>query len=193
MMHYLWTSLRMSILTLVLTGIVYPLVTTGLAQVLFPHQANGSLVYARNVVRGSSLLGQTFSSPAYFHSRPSAAGNGYDPLASGGSNLGPTSKALVDRIRSAVAQTRRDIPGLRDVPVDMVTTSGSGLDPDITPATAFAQLPRIARARGILEETVHTLVVSNITDRQFGILGEPRVNVLQLNMLLDRLYGTPIR
>ena len=133
MWHYLQTSLRMALLTLLLVGIVYPLVMTGLAQLIFPRQANGSLIVDRGVVRGSTLIGQPFAGSGYFHPRPSAAGSGYDPLASGGANLGPTSKALSDRIRKSVEDERAATPRLKDVPVDMVTTSGSGLDPDITP------------------------------------------------------------
>jgi len=185
MIHYLITALRLTAITVLLVGVIYPLVITGLAQVLFPVHANGSLVREGTLVRGSALIGQSFTRAEYFHPRPSAAGNGYDPLSSGGSNLGPTSKALSDRVSKDVTQIQHETPALTTVPVDMVTTSGSGLDPDITPANALAQVPRVAHARGIPAATLQQLVAQSIIPRQFGFLGEARVNVLQLNRLLD--------
>ena len=179
--RYLMTALRISLLTILLLGIIYPLVMTALGQLIFPARANGSLLRDGSVVRGSALIGQPFSGPGYFHPRPSAAGAGYDGTASGGSNLGPTSQALHDRVAMGVQQLRGENPGLNAVPVDMVTASGSGLDPDITPANAYAQVARVAQARGLTVEAVRALVTAHIRSRQFGVLGEPRVNVLELN------------
>jgi K+-transporting ATPase ATPase C chain len=173
------------LVTLVLTvllGLVYPLVTTGLALVLFPDQARGSLIVDHGRVVGSRLIGQPFSGPGLFHGRPSAAGSGYDPTASSGSNLGPTNKALADRVTASV----RDFgggPG-RPVPVDLVTASGSGLDPHISPAAAELQVARVARERGLPEAAVRDLVRRATEGRQWGFLGEPRVNVLELNLSL---------
>jgi potassium-transporting ATPase KdpC subunit len=185
---YVWTSIRMTIVTAVLVGIVYPLAMTGLAQVLFPGEANGSLVEQGGTVVGSSLIGQRFSSPRYFQPRPSAAGTGYDAMASAFSNLGPTNSKLADRVAADVRRLLASDPGLLPgaVPVDMVTTSGSGLDPDITVANARAQAARVASARGMSVTSVLGLVDRSTTGRQFGFLGEPRVNVLALNMALDR-------
>lgn len=183
----------MALLTMLLLGILYPLVIMGLGQLIFHRQANGSLIREGGVVRGSALIGQNFTGAGYFHSRPSAAGTGYDPLASGGSNLGPTSKTLHDRIAEDVDRVRGENPRLRDVPVDMVTTSGSGLDPDITPADADAQVSRVARTRGMGENALRELVRRHITHRQLGILGELRVNVVQLNRALDAAQGRPGR
>ncbi|MHB9025836.1 MAG: potassium-transporting ATPase subunit KdpC [Armatimonadota bacterium] len=181
------TSLRIALLTMVLVGGIYPLIITGLGQLLFPGQAHGSLIREGTLLRGSTLIGQSFTEPGYFHPRPSAAGDGYDASASGGSNLGPTSKVLHKRVETAVGELRVENPGLKNVPVDMVTTSGSGLDPDITPANAYAQVSRVAAARGLPEPDVRQLVTRSITGRQLGVLGEPRVNVLQLNRALDML------
>jgi K+-transporting ATPase ATPase C chain len=160
---------------------------TGLAQALFPAQANGSLVTSGGKVVGSALIGQNFTDAKYFHGRPSAAGAGYDATASGASNLAPTSRTLVDDVKARVAAAVAEDPGLKpgDVPVDMVTASGSGLDPDISIANAYAQIVRVAAARGVSEASVRALVDGNITGRQFGILGEPCVNVLMLNLALD--------
>lgn len=187
------TAIKMAIATIFILSVAYPLLTTGIAQVIFPKQANGSLVTAEGRVVGSRLIAQGFTKAGYFHPRPSAAGaNGYDATASGGSNLGPTSKTLVDRVKGDVDKAKKENPGLTgSVPVDMVTTSGSGLDPDITPANAYAQAERIAKARGIDKARVEELIAKNETGRQFGILGEPRVNVLDLNLVLDAEFGTP--
>jgi potassium-transporting ATPase KdpC subunit len=178
----------MTIVTTVLFGLVYPLVVTALAQALFPAQANGELIRRNGTVIGSQLIGQAFSSPGYFYSRPSAAGAGYDGLNSGGSNLGPTNRQLIDRIEKDVESLRRENPGA-SIPVDIVTTSASGLDPDITPAAAEFQIPRVAHARGMTEEQVSALVRKHTAARQFGVLGEARVNVLELNLDLDAAHA----
>ncbi len=177
-------AVLMTIATTILLGIIYPLVVTLLAQVLFHDKANGQLVSRNGEVIGSRIIGQPFVSDKYFHSRPSAAGNGYDAANSSGSNLGPTNQKLIDRIKSDTAAAQAENPNT-PVPMDLVTTSGSGLDPDITPAAALFQVPRIARVRGLSEDQVRALVQSHIQKRQYGILGEPRVNVLQLNLALD--------
>lgn len=174
-----------TLVTTALFGIGYPLVVTGFAQVLFPKQANGELIRQGGKLVGSSLIGQPFTAPGYFYSRPSAAGSaGYDPTASSGSNLGPTNKALIDRVNASVQQLRPTNPGAA-IPADLVTTSGSGLDPDISPASAEFQVPRVAKERGMSEQDVRALVQKHTLGRQFGILGEARVNVLELNLDLD--------
>lgn len=181
----IFTSIMYTTVTAVALGIGYPLVVTGLAHMLFPKQAAGSLIYRDGSLVGSRLIGQPFTGPGYFWSRPSAAGTGYDASNSGGSNYAPTNAALITRINSSV-QALKPVPGA-GVPVDLVTASGSGLDPDISPAAALYQVPRVAAERRIPEAMVRGLVGTHITQRQFGILGEPRVNVLELNLALDDL------
>jgi K+-transporting ATPase ATPase C chain len=186
-MHSVWrTSIRFTIVTTVLLGIGYPLVVTGIAGTIFPRRAAGSLVLKDGQVIGSSLLAQSFTSDKYFHPRPSAAGNGYDATASGGSNLAQSNKTLVDRIQGSIDKLAKDNQG-QPVPIDLVTTSGSGLDPDITPDAALFQVPRVAKARGISEVQIRQLVEDHIAKRQLGLLGEPRVNVLLLNLDLDKI------
>lgn len=184
------TAILMTMATTVLLGFAYPLLVTGLAQLIFPNQANGQLIYGKDgVLVGSRIIGQPFSGPGYFHSRPSAAGAaGYDATASGGSNLGPTNVQLIARVRGDVAKLQAENPGA-PIPVDLVTTSGSGLDPDITPAAAEFQIRRVAAERNIPEAAIATLVRDNSQSRQWGFLGEPRVNVLKLNLALDAHYG----
>jgi potassium-transporting ATPase KdpC subunit len=189
--HLVTAVLLTGVLTLLL-GVVYPLAVTGLAQLLFPDQARGSLLRRDGKVVGSRLIGQPFSGPGSFHSRPSAAGAGYDPLASGGTNLGPTSRKLVvEQVGAAAAAARAERPGA--VPVDLVTSSGSGLDPHLTPAAAEFQVPRVARERGMPEDVVRQLVRRHTEGRQWGVLGEPRVNVLELNLDLDAIRPLPHR
>ena len=179
-------SIWMTLATTVLLGIIYPLAVTGLAQVIFPRQANGELIRKSDgKIVGSSLIGQPFTSAGYFHSRPSAAGPaGYDPMASGGSNLGPTNKALLDRVSASVQGLQAENPAA-GIPVDLATASGSGLDPHISPASADFQVPRVARERGMSEAEVGAVLREHSEDRQIGFLGEPRVNVLELNLDLD--------
>jgi K+-transporting ATPase ATPase C chain len=185
-------SIWMTLATTVLLGIVYPLVVTGLAQLLYPRQANGELIRRPDgTVVGSTLLGQPFTSAGYFHSRPSAAGPaGYDPMVSGGSNLGPTNKALMDRVAGTVQSLSAENAGA-PIPVDLATASGSGLDPDISPASAEFQVSRVARERGLKEDEVRVLVTKHTEQRQLGFLGEPRVNVLELNLDLEATH--PLR
>jgi K+-transporting ATPase ATPase C chain len=181
-------SIWFTLATTVLFGIIYPLVVTGLAQVIFPRQANGDLIKQGDKLLGSHLLGQPFTAPGYFYSRPSAAGAaGYDPTASGGSNLGPTNKALQDRVNASVQTLQPTNPGT-PIPADLVTTSGSGLDPDISPASAEFQIPRVAKERGMSEQDVRAAVARHTKGRQWGFLGEPRVNVLDLNLDLDSAH-----
>jgi K+-transporting ATPase ATPase C chain len=178
------TAILMTLATTVLLGIIYPLVVTGLAQVLFPFKANGQLIEANGKRVGSKIIGQAFSGPSYFHSRPSAAGYGYQADNSNGTQLGPTNHQLTDRVKADAAALQSENPNA-PVPIDLVTTSASGLDPDITPAAAAFQVPRVAKARGISEDQLRTLVAEHTQGRQFGFLGEARVNVLILNLELD--------
>ncbi|MBZ5698836.1 MAG: potassium-transporting ATPase subunit KdpC [Acidobacteriia bacterium] len=180
-------AIRMTIATTLLLGVVYPFVVTGLAQVLFPKQANGELITVNGKIVGSRLIGQPFSSPGYFRPRPSAAGTGYDAGNSGGSNLGPTNKTLIDRVNGDVQKLQAENPAM-PVPMDLVTTSGSGLDPHISPEAAAFQVPRVARERSMTENDVRALIAKHTEGRQFGFLGEPRVNVLELNLDLDAVH-----
>lgn len=187
MKNHLIVAMKFTLITTLLFGLLYPLAVTGLSHLLFPKQANGSLIEKNGQILGSRLIGQPFTSDKYFHSRPSAAGTGYDATASSGSNLGPTNKQLVDRVKQDVAKLQQENPGVA-IPADLVTSSGSGLDPDISPAAAEFQIPRIARARGISAETLRPLVARHTQQRQWGILGEARVNVLELNLDLDASF-----
>jgi K+-transporting ATPase ATPase C chain len=190
MKRNLLISIWMTLATTVLLGIIYPLVATELAQWIFPRQANGELITNGGTLQGSSLIGQPFSSPGYFHSRPSAAGPaGYDPDASSGgaSNLGPTNSALITRVKTDVEHAQTENPGVA-IPADMVTTSGSGLDPHVSPASAEFQVPRVAKERGMTEAEVRLVVQRHTQGRQLGFLGEPRVNVLELNLELNALH-----
>jgi potassium-transporting ATPase KdpC subunit len=177
-------SVWFTLVTTVMFGLVYPLAVTGLAQVFFPDRANGQLVAKNGKLVGSRIIGQTFSGPGYFHSRPSAAGTGYDPTASGGSYLAPTNKNLLERTKGDVQKLQAENPNV-PVPADLVTASGSGLDPDISPAAAEFQIPQVAHSRGITEQAVRALVQKHLKQRDLGFLGEPRVNVLELNLDLD--------
>lgn len=187
MRKYLVTSLLYTAITAVVLGIAYPLAMMALAQTLFPDKANGQLITRKGVIVGSRMIGQPFTGPGYFHGRPSAAGaSGYDATSSGGSNYGPTNSKYIDRVESDVAELQKQNPAT-PVPIDLVTASGSGLDPDITPAAAEFQIPRVARERGISETELRKLVAVYIQPRQFGFLGEVRVNVLELNLALEQL------
>lgn len=192
-MNQIKIAILATIVLTILFGLAYPLVFTGLAQVLFPHQANGSLVTVNGKVAGSELIGQSFTKPEYFHGRPSAAGNnGYDAANSGGSNLGPTNQKLVDRVKADVQKFRAENPDYTGpIPADLLTSSASGLDPHISPASAEAQVARVAKARGVTPDRVAELVAKHTDGRQWGIFGDPRVNVLLLNMDLD--HSVPLR
>jgi len=181
------TAVLMTIVTTLLLGIVYPLVVTGLAQALFPQKANGQLIERGGKIIGSRIIGQAFSAPGYFRSRPSAAGTGYDAANSAGTNLGPTNKKLIDAVKGAVEAAKKENPSA-PVPIDLVTSSASGLDPHISPAAALFQVPRVARERGVPEGGIGQLVQAHIQGRQLGFLGEPVVNVLELNLALDERH-----
>jgi len=183
-------GLRMTLMLTILTGLLYPGLVTGICQVIFPNQANGSLILKNGHVIGSALIGQSFTRREYFQPRPSAAGNdGYDPTASGGSNLGPTSQKLADRVKSSIAQFRKDNPDFAGpIPADLVTASGSGLDPQLSPASISAQAPRVAVARGISINQIQQLASEFTEGRELGFLGEPRVNVMRLNIALDERF-----
>jgi K+-transporting ATPase ATPase C chain len=183
----LFTAFMMTIVTTILLGLIYPLVVTGLSQMLFRDKANGQLVVRNGQVIGSRIIAQPFTGPGYFHPRASAAGAGYDAANSAGTQLGPTNQRLIDRVKQDAVAAQAENPG-KPVPIDLVTTSASGLDPHITPASADFQLPRIAHARGINEQTLRILVAKHTDTRQFGLLGEARVNVLELNLELDSRY-----
>ena len=180
-------SILMTIVTTILLGVIYPLVVTALAQLFFKDKSNGQLIVQNGQVVGSRIIGQAFNGPSYFRSRPSAAGNGYDAANSNGSQLGPTNHLLIDQVKARVAEAQPDDPG-QPVPIDLVTASASGLDPDITPAAAEFQLQRVAKERGTTVEQLQQLIAKHTQGRQFGFLGEPRVNVLELNLDLDQQF-----
>jgi len=186
-------AFRITLFMTILTGVIYPGMVTGICQMLFPHRANGSLVEVDGSTVGSALIGQSFTKPQYFHPRPSAAGNdGYDASASNASNLGPTNQKLIDRVKADVVKFRQENPGYQGpIPADLLTTSASGLDPDISPASALAQAPRVAQARGAALDQIKQLIEAHTEGRQWGFLGEPRVNVLELNLALNQHF--PVR
>jgi K+-transporting ATPase ATPase C chain len=190
MKRNLITAFWFTLVTTVIFGVLYPLGITGLAQVLFPRQANGQLLERNGKVVGSRIIGQSFSGPGYFHSRPSNAGTGYDATSSSGSNLAPTNKTLIERVKGDVEKAHAENPSA-PIPVDLVTASGSGLDPEISPASAEFQIRRVAKERSISESEVRSLIQRFTRDRQFGVLGEPGVNVLELNLELDRTHALP--
>jgi K+-transporting ATPase ATPase C chain len=188
-LKHLGTSVIFTVVTVIAFGLIYPLVMTGISQLLFPYQANGSIVYVNGKPVGSAIIGQLWTKPQYFQGRPSAAGKGYDPTSTGATNLGPTSKKLIDSTKATIAALKRANPDATvPVPMDLVTSSGSGIDPNISPEGAYYQAPRVAKARNIPVAAVNALIARMIAPRTFGFLGEPRVNVLQLNMALDSLH-----
>ena len=187
MKEHLKIAIRFTIVTTIIFGLLYPLTLTGLSQLLFPRQSNGSLIANGSSIAGSTLIGQAFTTDKYFHSRPSNAGAGYDANSSSPSNLAPTNKQLVDRVHADVLKLQQENPG-QPIPVDLVTASGSGLDPDISPAAATFQIARVAKARRITVDQLRALVQTHLQPRQFGLFGEPRVNVLELNLDLDTKY-----
>ena len=193
-LRHVVTSVLYTVVSVVMLGLIYPMVIWGIGTVLFHHQAQGSLVYDKNgKVIGSELVGQNWTKPQYFHGRPSAAGKGYDPTSTGGTNLGPTSKKLIDGTKSAIDALKKANPDATGpIPMDLVTSSASGIDPDISPAGAYYQAPRVAKARGISLDNVRSLIAAHILPRQFGLLGEPRVNVFELNRALDA-QGAPTK
>jgi potassium-transporting ATPase KdpC subunit len=185
-LSHIVTSVLYTIVTVIVLGLIYPLVMTGLGMLLFPHQANGSLVESNGKVVGSEIIGQLWTKPQYFQGRPSAAGKGYDPTSTGGTNLAPTSKKLIDATKATIAALKKANPeAVGEPPIDLVTSSGSGIDPDISPAAAAWQIPRVAAARHMTAAAVKTIVDAHTDGRTFGILGEPHVNVLALNRALD--------
>ena len=186
MVRHLGISLRMTVVSIVLLGLIYPLAMTGVAQVLFPRQANGSLISVNGKIVGSAIIGQLWAKPQYFQGRPSAAGKGYDPTQTGGTNLGPTSKKLIDATRATIVSLRKANPDASGPPpMDLVTSSGSGIDPDISPEAAYWEAPRVASARHMRLSTVNALIAQHVEGRTFGFFGEPHVNVLKLNLALD--------
>jgi len=188
-LKHLGTSAIYTVVTVIAFGLIYPLVMTGIAQVVFPYQANGSIVYVDGKAVGSSIIGQLWTKPQYFQGRPSAAGKGYDPTNTGATNLGPTSKKLIDSTKATIAALKKANPDATiTVPMDLVTSSGSGIDPDISPEGAYYQAPRVAKARNIPVDKVNALIARSIQGRTFGVLGEPRVNVLELNIALDAMH-----
>jgi K+-transporting ATPase ATPase C chain len=181
------TAILFTLVTTVIFGVIYPLTVTGMAQLLFHDRANGQLIERNGKLVGSRIIGQAFTGPNYFHPRPSSAGTGYDPMASGGSNLAPTNKNLIERVKGDVQTLHAENPNAA-IPVDLVTTSGSGLDPDISPESAEFQIPRVAHSRNMKQEDVRALVQKHTKGRDLGFLGEPRVNVLELNLELDSVH-----
>jgi K+-transporting ATPase ATPase C chain len=188
MIRHFGTALRVTVISIILFGLIYPLAMTGIAQALFPWQANGSMLKVNGKVVGSAIIGQLWTKPQYFQGRPSAAGKGYDPTATGGTNLGPTSKKLKDTTKATIAQLKKQNPDANGpLPMDLVTSSASGIDPDITPEAAYWEAPRVAKARNMSLAAVNALIAQHVRGRTFGFLGEPRVNVLELNLALDGL------
>jgi potassium-transporting ATPase KdpC subunit len=190
-LRYGGTAVRYTIVSVITIGLIYPAIMTLVAQVAFPWQANGSMLSVNGKQVGSAIIGQLWTKPQYFQGRPSAAGKGDDPTSTGGTNLGPTSKKLIDATRATIAQVRKDNPDASGpVPMDLVTSSASGIDPDISPEAAYYQAPRVAKARGVSLDQIRALIASQIRGRTFGFLGEPHVNVLQLNLALDHLSAS---